>query len=328
MRCAVCYAFAADGATQCPHCGAPLVAPTTASKPSRLDGAPRGDAPDAAQGETQQTRDNLEQAGDAGPVASASFPSPPEPSVYPWQEGPSDLRGGAFQRLVTCAMSHVWRLLAYLVVLILLAIIVGRLSTLVDWILGLGAWGLAILSLARRGWRGLPRAIVAGIVGLVLVILGIRSLTTVGPPQSPSPRMTTPGVTARTLTLQMTGNVPWTDTGLDLTTGETVHIVASGTINNGSVFSQIATNSPAGQGLVTTSGGCTAAVTPQQGFLAPGLPCWSLIARVNSGAPFAVGTLDTLTIKTPGELWLGVNDNAFGNSAGVWTVTITVSRPV
>jgi hypothetical protein len=191
----------------------------------------------------------------------------------------------------------------------------------------------ALSVIRHRGLRALPLAVLLGAVAVGFLVVGIRALASAPatPPAtavSPSPSRTmVPGVTAQRVSLVLTGNVPWTDTGVTLAAGETVRIVASGTINNGSIYPQVATNGPAGQGLVTADGGCTAAVTPQRGFLAPGLPCWSLIGRVGTGAPFAVGSRFTWTVKTPGTLWLGVNNNVFGHSTGAWIVTITVSRP-
>ena len=136
-----------------------------------------------------------------------------------------------------------------------------------------------------------------------------------------------PGVTARTVRLTVSGNSPWVDTGLYLQSGWVVRITASGTINNGSIYPRVAVNPPQGQGLVTAGGGCTAALTPQTGFPAPGLPCWSLIGRIGQGRIFGVGSALTLTADQPGELLLGVNNNAFGTSTGGWTVRIVVSHP-
>lgn len=64
-------------------------------------------------------------------------------------------------------------------------------------------------------------------------------------------------------------------------------------------------------------------------FVAPSLPCWSLIGRVGSGTPFYVGTTKGFSVTTPGRLFLGVNDNVFGDNSGSWAATVTVisNRP-
>jgi Peptidase A4 family len=53
-----------------------------------------------------------------------------------------------------------------------------------------------------------------------------------------------------------------------------------------------------------------------------GLPCWSLIGRIGNGAPFKIGDSATHAVSSPGELYLGVDDqaNAFGDNSGSWTV--------
>ena len=74
---------------------------------------------------------------------------------------------------------------------------------------------------------------------------------------------------------------------------------------------------------------CTPATTfPTQSaqFPAPGLPCWSLIARVGSGAPLEVGAATQIT-ATSGGLYLGVNASTFPANAGSWAAAITVSGP-
>lgn len=125
----------------------------------------------------------------------------------------------------------------------------------------------------------------------------------------------------------ITGNQPWTATPISLAPGDVVKVTATGILNNGSIYPQVANNSPQVQGEVTAQGGCTAAVTPQTGFVAPGLPCWSLIGRIGGGPPFFIGSQHTFTVDQSGVLWLGVNNNVFGHSRGEWTVTIEVTRP-
>ncbi len=158
----------------------------------------------------------------------------------------------------------------------------------------------------------------------------LRQVAQAAPPETAPPGGAgahLPGVTARTVRLTVSGNSPWVDTGLYLQSGWVVRITASGTINNGSIYPRVAVNPPQGQGLVTAGGGCTAALTPQTGFPAPGLPCWSLIGRIGQGQIFGVGSALTLTADQPGELLLGVDNNAFRTSTGGWTVRIEVSHP-
>jgi murein DD-endopeptidase MepM/ murein hydrolase activator NlpD len=108
------------------------------------------------------------------------------------------------------------------------------------------------------------------------------------------------------------GNQAWTDTGIDLTLGSNVTITASGTI-------RIAGSDPG----KTPAGGpeCSAS----SDFVAPGLPCWSLIGRIGSGTPFYVGTATGFSVTTSGRLFLGVNDNSFPDNSGSWAATVTVT---
>lgn len=116
------------------------------------------------------------------------------------------------------------------------------------------------------------------------------------------------------------GNQPWTPTGISVLAGDRVSVHATGT-----VF--IAGSDP-GKTPVGTPG-CVATSDdsiPPGPFLAPGLTCFSLIGRVGSGRPFGLGTDVTVVAVDSGELFLGVNDNFFGDNSGSWTATVSVSH--
>lgn len=114
------------------------------------------------------------------------------------------------------------------------------------------------------------------------------------------------------------GNQPWTNSGFSLKAGDSVSIRASGTIF---IAGSDPGKSPAG------APGCIAA--PGNSFLVPGLRCYSLIGRVGNQPAFEVGTEVTFTAPSPGELFLGVDDNFFGDNSGAWTAAVAVtSHPV
>jgi hypothetical protein len=117
-------------------------------------------------------------------------------------------------------------------------------------------------------------------------------------------------------TVSVSGTVPWTDTGLSVSSGDTISITASGTIF-------IAGSDPG----KTPSGapGCTAANSPTDTWVAPGLTCWSMIGRIGDNTAFEVGTGTSFTAASSGELFLGVNDDFFGDNAGAWTADITIT---
>lgn len=106
----------------------------------------------------------------------------------------------------------------------------------------------------------------------------------------------------------------WADTGVTVQAGIRLKITATGTVH------VTATNAegPAGTPSCTPTSAYPG-ISPA--FLAPTLPCWSLVARIGSGAPFEVGSATSIT-TTAGRLYLSVNDNYFGDNTGSWTADI------
>jgi hypothetical protein len=99
--------------------------------------------------------------------------------------------------------------------------------------------------------------------------------------------------------------LPWTDTGLDLVTGEVVQIKASGT----ACTSQTPSSS-----------------TPTNALPLPSAPVGALLARLHSqGAePLQVDTSKEIKIEEPGHLSLGVNGT---NCTGSFAVDIHIVPP-
>jgi hypothetical protein len=111
---------------------------------------------------------------------------------------------------------------------------------------------------------------------------------------------------------------PWTPTGIQLQVGDDVTVTARGVIRtnlNG------ARATPAG-----TVPDCIDVGTVRVPFVAPELPCWSLLGRIGrSGNVFEVGTSRRFKANANGELYLGVNDNFFADNSGHWTAGVAVS---
>jgi hypothetical protein len=140
------------------------------------------------------------------------------------------------------------------------------------------------------------------------------------PAASPTPSTAAPTPArppASTYTRAVPGSQEWTDTGIAVRAGDQLTITASGEIHVGATS---ASEGPAGNPACTP-----AASYPAQSaqFPAPDLTCWSLIARIGAGAPFAVGSPAQLA-ATSGDLYLGVNADSFTGNSGTWSVTITV----
>ncbi len=111
---------------------------------------------------------------------------------------------------------------------------------------------------------------------------------------------------------------PFTDTGRLVSVGEAVSVTASGTVNNGQCGTTACTFSPAGEPWADCAN------LPPPAFIAPGLPCYSLIGKIGvSGTPFEIGANLQFTATTAGELYIGLNDNYFPDNNGTWSVAIS-----
>jgi hypothetical protein len=125
-----------------------------------------------------------------------------------------------------------------------------------------------------------------------------------------------PGCTS-TPGINVPSNQEWTDTGVTVRSGAAVGISASG-----DVYLAAAGSSQAPGGDSSCKPTTTYAAHSSQ-FPAPGLPCWSLIARIGNGQPFEVGS-SILVTATTGRLYLGVNDDSFSGNAGIWIAKIKI----
>jgi Ca2+-binding EF-hand superfamily protein len=116
----------------------------------------------------------------------------------------------------------------------------------------------------------------------------------------------TVGTSGRTIVVNSTER--WIDTGLDVRSGDTIPIQASGTVtlsNNG-----VDTARPAG-----AARRATAAPLPDQ-------PAGALIAKIENGPPMFVGDRATITANTSGRLYLGINDDHLPDNRGEYRVMV------
>jgi hypothetical protein len=125
-----------------------------------------------------------------------------------------------------------------------------------------------------------------------------------------------PGAIATTVSVP--AYQPWTFTEINLRGGDTFTVAAEGTITTNVAG---ATASPDG-----TPPDCRVAGEVHRPFVAPELPCWSLLGRIGpQGAIFEVGSHANLVAGNSGQLYLGVNDNFFGDNSGAWTAHVTAN---
>ncbi|MGH9773372.1 MAG: protein kinase domain-containing protein [Candidatus Acidiferrales bacterium] len=118
--------------------------------------------------------------------------------------------------------------------------------------------------------------------------------------------------------VQVLGGQPWTDTGIDLSAGDSVSVNASGNIR---FSAEIPSVGPSGD-----QPDCTYNRNPLVPYVAPALRCHSLIGRIGlAGVIFEVGTSKRFQGSVAGRLYLGVNDNYFPDNSGSWTATVSVN---
>jgi hypothetical protein len=129
---------------------------------------------------------------------------------------------------------------------------------------------------------------------------------------------------------------PWVNTGVVLSPGEEVHITASGTINDGSMYAQNATSGPQGLGKIGPGGhSCTSNLhNPQPDpYLVSDVPCESLVGYIGQTPPpapisppegFEVGPSVSFRAKQVGTLYLSVNDNYFPDNSGYFRAVIQI----
>ncbi len=112
--------------------------------------------------------------------------------------------------------------------------------------------------------------------------------------------------------ITVSAKTPWTATGITVRRGETLNFNATGEIQLSGDASDIA--SPYGAKSTRK-----ASNSPLPNVLAG-----ALIGRVGTnGAPFPIGTGVPVTMPAAGQLFLGINDDGFGDNAGEFRVEIT-----
>lgn len=132
------------------------------------------------------------------------------------------------------------------------------------------------------------------------------------------PQAASPTAFPSTVIVSIGPTKAFTDTGAQVSTGEQLDIVSTGTITWSTSCSSNCKATPNG----TPWSACS--TTPGGPFTAPGLPCWSLIGKIGTtGAPFEVGSELKFSAPASGELYLGVNDNYYPDNSGTWKSTIT-----
>jgi len=142
----------------------------------------------------------------------------------------------------------------------------------------------------------------------------------------PEPRPVEPSVSTANpgpITVRVPANAPWTDTGINLHGGDIVTVTGSGLI---AVTADGLVPPKAPGGFAPNCAATVAFYHRSLGSLpAPNLPCWSLIGRVgNNVVAFEIGVKQVFRVPSAGRLYLGVNDDTFGDNSGYWTAVVSL----
>jgi hypothetical protein len=126
-----------------------------------------------------------------------------------------------------------------------------------------------------------------------------------------NPAVTSAQAAPGAITVQANQN--WTSTGMTVRKGQMITVAATGTVQLSDDTNDIATPSGAKSGRY-------AANAPLKNVLAGGL-----IGRIGpSGTPFGIGENATFAAPAAGLLYLGVNDDGYGDNRGSFQVQVTV----
>jgi hypothetical protein len=119
------------------------------------------------------------------------------------------------------------------------------------------------------------------------------------------------GLSNRARTLTVPSNQPWTDSGLNVSRGQTLHFHVTGNI-------QLSDN-PADVGTAAgAKSGRLAGKSPL-----PSVTAGTFIGRINDGQPFVIGADSDVIMASDGRLSFGINDDFVPDNHGTFTVQIS-----
>ena len=123
-----------------------------------------------------------------------------------------------------------------------------------------------------------------------------------------NPNVASAAPVAGAVTVQ--GNQPWTNTGISVRKGQTLNFTTTGEVQLSDDTNDIATADGAKSARYAPN-------APLKNVLAG-----ALIGKIGNGQPFAIGNQTTIVAPATGLLYLGVNDDAFGDNRGNFQVIV------
>jgi hypothetical protein len=103
---------------------------------------------------------------------------------------------------------------------------------------------------------------------------------------------------------------PWTDTGVTVRRGQTMVFDVEGDIRL----------SPDPNDVARSPGALSGRRAPNAPL--PNAPAGALIGRIDRSGPFGIGNQRSIEAPATGRLYLGINDDYFGDNAGQFRVMI------
>jgi hypothetical protein len=119
----------------------------------------------------------------------------------------------------------------------------------------------------------------------------------------------------QTATMHVPAGQPWTDTGINVSQGERVLVVATG-----QVVTRGRGTAPVGPDGIATPTICNARLQGARPL--PTASCWGLLAKVGDGKPLFVGTRKSFDAPASGHLLLGINDSYLTDNFGAWNAVV------
>jgi hypothetical protein len=130
---------------------------------------------------------------------------------------------------------------------------------------------------------------------------------------APATAVATSGIAANGAII-VSANQPWTDTGITVKRGDRVTFNTSGQIR--------VTQGDSPEGLASADGSGAFSGSRAR-YPIPGMAVGGLIFKVGNGAASPIGAnSQPITMPAAGRLYLGINDDEFGDNSGAFTVMI------
>ncbi|HZT97064.1 MAG TPA: hypothetical protein VFB34_09525 [Chloroflexota bacterium] len=124
----------------------------------------------------------------------------------------------------------------------------------------------------------------------------------------------------RPVQIRVYSRQPWTSTSIYLHQGESIKVRAGGSVSWQPHHRRVGPT-----GLPFNDYLCASAQYSGSAFQAPGINCWSLMARIGQiDVPFFVGSSFHLKSPSGGRLYLGFNDDTYSDNSGSFKVTVTL----